>query len=86
MLPARHAQLEKQRAKLVAKAEKQSGLRDGSTYRVRGESRFVRVSLRFYPSQFWAVEDLHADGPMTPIKGSYRKLDEELKTKLESWL
>lgn len=83
---SRYGQLERQRAKLVARAETISGLRDGSTYRVRAERRFVRVSLRFYPHQFWAVEDLTNDAPMTPIEGTYRKLDNDLKDKLEEWL
>jgi hypothetical protein len=78
--------LERMRAKRVAAAEKKAGLRDGSTYKISGTRKFVRVFIRFHPSEFWAVEDLSSDLPMSPIKGSYRRLDDKLKAKLEKWL
>lgn len=82
--------LRKLAAKKIRVAEKQAGLSDGGLYRVpHGERgyRWYRVSLRFYPSQKWMVEEMDG-GPIgsQPIPGTYRALDDALKASLESWL
>lgn len=76
-----------QRAARVAEAEAIAGIRDGSVYRVRSADgvRWYRVSVAFYPSTRWFVEDLVSPSS-EPVPATHRALDDALRAQLETWL
>lgn len=84
------SRLEKLREKKLKAAEKKAGIVDGNTYRIRidGHSgsgyKFVRVRYRFYPVEKWVVCDVDFFGDERET--NHRTLDDETKSKLETWL
>jgi hypothetical protein len=74
--------LDRDRQKRAAAAEAKAGVREGH-YLLNGE--FVDVWVSFYPkTQWWIADACRPRGER--IKGTTRKLDNETKAKLESWL
>ena len=77
----------KQRAKRVKAIEARDNLREGM-YRVREKDqlRWFAVWIEFYPAVHWMVKEV--DGPLNPseLEGTRRRLDDELRGKLEAWV
>lgn len=77
--------LEKQRVSRVAKAEQRAGIREGVYVLRDAKHTHVRVTVQFYPREHWIVEDINIMGG-SAIKGTERRLTDDDKAKLESWL
>lgn len=79
------ASLEKQRAGRVAKAEARAGIKEG-VYVLRDAAHpHVRVTVNFYPKECWIIEDVNVIGGAS-IPGTGRKLTDDVKARLESFL
>lgn len=79
-------QLEKDRARLVAAAESSFGMREGvKRLRDGAHVRLVRISVQFYPKEHWIVEDISDVPRFEIVKGSGRKLTDDIKSRLEEF-
>lgn len=81
--------LELQRQTAVAKECVKAGIPHEGILKIaqNGVTRWFNVWIEFYPKVHWMIEEV--EDLLTPdkkIAGTRRKLDDETKAKLESWL